>query len=233
MRTSGHTQSEAAQSYVNEDRRCIGCGYNLKGLKSSGKCPECGRPIVKRRRGVRGNDSLVHAPTGWLLKFKAGAMLLMSAAAIAVVLPFAVPVLRRAAFEYAIFGAMMLATLGWWVGTWLTTRARPVMPTTTIDPREEWFWLRVLSRVSQAGWPLAVGVGMVIARMNAAFATGAAATGAPMSLLIAESILCAVAAAGIVPLCVYLSNVSHWASDWALMMNFRACSMSVLSLIHI
>ena len=27
-----------------EDVACIGCGYNLRGLASTGRCPECGRP---------------------------------------------------------------------------------------------------------------------------------------------------------------------------------------------
>jgi uncharacterized repeat protein (TIGR04138 family) len=30
---------------INCDLACIGCEYNLRGLATDGKCPECGRPI--------------------------------------------------------------------------------------------------------------------------------------------------------------------------------------------
>jgi uncharacterized repeat protein (TIGR04138 family) len=30
---------------INEDEPCPWCGYNLRGLREGGRCPECGKPI--------------------------------------------------------------------------------------------------------------------------------------------------------------------------------------------
>ncbi len=39
---------EAAFAHpLEEDIRCLGCGYNLRALKPQGKCPECGFAILK------------------------------------------------------------------------------------------------------------------------------------------------------------------------------------------
>ncbi|CAG1010870.1 hypothetical protein PHYC_03948 [Phycisphaerales bacterium] len=37
---------------VSDDRPCLACGYNIKGLAAEGVCPECGAPI---QRSLRGN----------------------------------------------------------------------------------------------------------------------------------------------------------------------------------
>lgn len=34
---------------IGDDRRCVACGYALKGLRPGGRCPECGRPILMTR----------------------------------------------------------------------------------------------------------------------------------------------------------------------------------------
>ena len=35
------------QDYVTEDRRCIGCAYDLRGVPKSSKCPECGLDVAR------------------------------------------------------------------------------------------------------------------------------------------------------------------------------------------
>ena len=35
----------AAPELIEEDRPCESCGYNLRGLPLSGRCPECGETI--------------------------------------------------------------------------------------------------------------------------------------------------------------------------------------------
>ena len=34
---------------VEDDRQCDQCGYNLRGLRFGGRCPECGTTIRYRR----------------------------------------------------------------------------------------------------------------------------------------------------------------------------------------
>jgi len=41
---------------IDEDRACDNCGYNLRGLKTSGRCPECGTPIRRRRSTATERD---------------------------------------------------------------------------------------------------------------------------------------------------------------------------------
>ena len=38
-------------AYLDHDRACIQCSYNLRGLPEGGVCPECGTPIFKTLRG--------------------------------------------------------------------------------------------------------------------------------------------------------------------------------------
>ena len=37
---------------VLDDRPCLACGYNLRSLPTTGKCPECGAPVERSLRGV-------------------------------------------------------------------------------------------------------------------------------------------------------------------------------------
>lgn len=48
MDATGPVQSNEG---VNFDRPCVGCGYNLRGLRMDGACPECGKPVADSLRG--------------------------------------------------------------------------------------------------------------------------------------------------------------------------------------
>jgi hypothetical protein len=45
---TGSTRGAAA---LDQDRGCIRCSYNLRGLPASGRCPECGTPVADPLRG--------------------------------------------------------------------------------------------------------------------------------------------------------------------------------------
>lgn len=202
--------------YVSEDRLCVRCGYNLKGLKTSANCPECGRPISKIRRGYRASDNLVQAPLSWLLSFRVATVLLMLAAAVAVVVQFGGP-FAIARWPNAVPLAAISAAIAWCVGIMLATRPRPVTSATTLDPREEWRGHRWIAQVTQICWPVSILLGFALVR------SGVATT----SLMTAAGVLAFIAAIGLIWVCIYLSNVCFWAADTGLAINFRACAWTV------
>ena len=54
---------------------CRGCGYDLKGLATSGACPECGKPVHESVRG----DYLKFASEGYLRSLHRGVVLVQTA----------------------------------------------------------------------------------------------------------------------------------------------------------
>ena len=55
-----------------EDVLCIECGYNLRGLRPDGKCPECGNDVAPSLRGLK----LETASLPWLRSIRRGFVLL-------------------------------------------------------------------------------------------------------------------------------------------------------------
>ncbi len=45
-RLAKSAQQQVDPDHIDRDTRCIYCHYNLRGLTRSGRCPECGRPVV-------------------------------------------------------------------------------------------------------------------------------------------------------------------------------------------
>lgn len=53
---------------IAEDKICIDCGYNLRGLKTDGRCPECGGEVAASLRG----HELHYASLAWLRTVRRG-----------------------------------------------------------------------------------------------------------------------------------------------------------------
>jgi hypothetical protein len=43
---AGPPSPDAANSTLDKDVACVACGYNLRGLRPDGRCPECGRAVA-------------------------------------------------------------------------------------------------------------------------------------------------------------------------------------------
>jgi hypothetical protein len=108
---------------ISEDVNCISCGYNLRGLRRDGHCPECNAPITHSIRG----DALRYADPAWLKKLQTGVKYILYSILFGILLGLAG--VQAAAAGMAIQGLMLIATgviefLSLW-GTWLLTTPEP------------------------------------------------------------------------------------------------------------
>lgn len=201
------------------DRACIDCGYNLRGLKIGGVCPECGRSIEAKKSAPRYSDQLVQAPIGWLEAFSMGALLMFLAALGLVIMTIAL-LFYSGPVMVLIIGFISLA---WFGGVWLVTRPRPMLAATVVNTRLEWSGARVAARLTQACWPLA-SIGILLAVVLRQGAAPGAAVGVAS---VSGSLLGLVALGGLAPLCVMLARIAEWAEDSSLAQGFRGSASTL------
>lgn len=218
--------ANAVKQFIDVDRKCRNCSYNLKGLEVTGKCPECGLEIGRRKKGPRYHDQLVNAPLNWLRLYNVGALVLVLGFCVAVPCRGILPFLDQGVSDIAVL-VLGVSSIVWWIGVLILTRPRPRMLTTQIDPRIEWFALRATTRVLQALWVVAAGLRFYIVQTNNSWNAGVGALPASDTWLLAARGLETGAAAGMVALLVYLSNIAFWASDSKLGAGQRAAAWLV------
>jgi hypothetical protein len=63
------------------DLSCLHCGYNLRGLTGTGRCPECGKPVLDTLSGT----TLHRAAPATLFRLRRGLYFLLAASALALV----------------------------------------------------------------------------------------------------------------------------------------------------
>ncbi len=190
-------------STLPEGAKCLGCGYDLRGLPVLGKCPECGLPTSPQKTTQAG-DPLCEMPLDLIRRFY-HACLISSGSVIALLVTLA--------FTYGAMldpvvtgGIMFLASLSWLLGVWWLTPA--------LD-RPEAVWrgfhatnrLRLAARWLQFGWPVCIGAYWAFALAPAAGITPAV----PLWLLFAGGLL--TGAAGLIMLSLMLEQLADWVRD--------------------
>jgi len=147
---------------IDQERFCIGCGYNLRTLHWSAKCPECGRDVLDSL-----GPTLQSAERSWLRSIYWGMVLLAIHSLVAMaaawaghllsaeswIVPYlASPVgpktilLVSLAVQNIFAGALSVpAMLIYGIGIWMLTRADA---TETVKSRETRLWLRLLGIAS-------------------------------------------------------------------------------------
>jgi hypothetical protein len=105
---------------ITEDTLCARCGYNLRGLATSGSCPECNAPISQ---SVQGN-LLRFADPDWLAKLRSGVTIKLWNLVIGLVGGFlmAILVLVGVPTVAAALIALASAGLGLWAAFLITTQ---------------------------------------------------------------------------------------------------------------
>jgi hypothetical protein len=207
----------ALPRYIESDRACVGCGYNLVGLKTTDVCPECGRPVKGKDRYASRHDNMVRAPLVWLRFFTTGATLMLLAAPCVVVM-----LLTSLATDGPVAPVLLgMFCLVWIAGVFIVTRGRPVTEATSVQPEKEWFWYRMTARASQCFWLLLCAMQLVDAMLGGGVG-GAGTVSTVLEWVWIASF--AVAGLGLIPLCILVSNLAFWAQDSILGNTLRSLS---------
>jgi hypothetical protein len=162
----------AGGSIIDYDRPCRKCDYNLKGLVTGGRCPECGAEI---RGAMLGRERPIgESPRLWLAGLRLGLGLAAIGSLGHSVLPVMVfwGMLGGGWLGYVVVGAPLGAT--WAIGVWLVARPRPAgtRASSAWSPGREWRELRLAARFGAVGvvgqmwlfaWYLDSGLGVALA----------------------------------------------------------------------
>lgn len=111
----------APAEILQEDRACARCGYNLRGLRSDGLCPECATPIA---RSLQGN-LLRFADPAWLDKLRFGVALRLWNILFSVLAGIGGGIARRLGISVAPILAGIAAAILALVATWCITAPEP------------------------------------------------------------------------------------------------------------
>ncbi len=175
---------------IEGDRQCDQCGYNLRGLRFGGRCPECGTPIRYRRDPTFWFDEL---PLKLIRRFQRSCLL-------ATVTLFGMMALAVVRFQAATpgSGTALLAGIGLWVyAAWRLTEPfdHPRAASLGLGHQSR---LRRAARLLQLAWLVFAGAGALGAVPPWLF------------FLWATGLL---GVAGLVCLVLYLGRIASWLRD--------------------
>lgn len=190
---------------IDDDRSCGECGYNLKGLRIGGMCPECGTPITFNRK--RREPMMGESPSGYLTQMTL-AMTLMALGGLGWIGFLVVgPLLRIFAgivvpMHPLIIGAL---TVVWCGGVGLSLRERPFAKERRLSKggQPEWGALRIAIAATQV---FALGIGIsywMLVHTGGTSIWWSAAFGLSLIPMLVGWAL----------LAVYLSKIAYWAGD--------------------
>lgn len=211
------------RTVIQQDRACGKCGYNLRGLKTGGACPECGTTIKGTTTDPLAGWVITDAGAEYLSQLKFASMLIAACG-----LPLQLGVVWTLVEAPWPFGLTLwpgltaaAAAAGWNLGVWILTQPRPTPEGTDVRAKE-WKGARWAARVTQIAWavgtPMAVWGAYEAGEWNARMTTphvlwwAAVATGVLLWL---------VAFFGLGALALYMARLADWASDTGLSYRLR------------
>ncbi|MCZ6834788.1 MAG: hypothetical protein O7G85_03345 [Planctomycetota bacterium] len=144
-----------ASQVIDTDRKCLHCGYQLKGLPLGGNCPECG---ATTRLPDKIDSPLSLMPLPAILRLKWGCWAVFWCLILAMV----IGALRGSGRfpEVMILTGLLAISLSWQVAVRLAT------PTLDLPQARLWGFhrlgkLRLVAQWLQVGWPIAAGAALL------------------------------------------------------------------------
>ncbi|MEM9372009.1 MAG: MFS transporter [Planctomycetota bacterium] len=197
---------------VMESRACRNCGYELRGLRIGDNCPECGTLIRSRPKSFNAREGTITDADPQYVRLLAGGFWLMAAG---ILIPIGAIVLG---VLLSWFGgpSLLVGTAGsvvgavcWCSGSFIISRPRPVVFAERDDPVLDSAKFRLMVRISGSIWIVSV-------VLNAAHSALASSGSMPLLegfvlvLLIGVGLVSFVS---LVPMCIFVSDMSFWMSD--------------------
>ncbi|GAB5495743.1 MAG: hypothetical protein Phyf2KO_08230 [Phycisphaerales bacterium] len=210
--------TSAEGELVNDDRTCRQCDYPLKGLPKSGKCPECGTPIPRKRGRLPSGDNLTDAPAKYLRKLSFSLGLL---AISAVLIGLGLSMVRMSSSWQG--PAMFLLASGMWIGSvFLVTVKRPLQDATVRDRTlDDGKWLSIV-RMTQFVWVVAAVLAIL---QYAAIQQSWKALG---FLYVSHVVFVIISFVSSVPVLAYLTSLAEWAGDHGLASRLRGSAWGIV-----
>lgn len=186
---------------IETDRLCLGCDYNLRGLRAGINCPECGLPSVMPE-GI--DDPLALMPRRVILAFIWGcwAASICVLGVIGAVIASRMPDIDPKIPGYTLAGLSLL----WLAATWLLTPAFAI-PQAIFRGFSRASKVRRAALWLQWGWVLAAGCAAVAVTLSSppAWLTSLLWAGTWIGFLVGM--------AGIVVLCILMDRLADWTRD--------------------
>jgi len=182
------------ESYITTDRECARCNYNLRGLPTNGKCPECGLTVVRYTSRTTGTMS-DEAPSSFVRQLQVGFLLAFFGAVGSILSSSSI--------------IMVFSTCLWIGGIYLTTMRRPgrgtIIPDRVLDNDR----FRLILRSMNAAWPA---YAILLMALSAATSSPNATGLITIPIIILLILTGAIAWAAFIPTSIYFAELSYWAS---------------------
>lgn len=212
---------------IDQDRSCK-CGYNLKGLRVGGRCPECGRAISSSTRFKRGmlDDSLTDAPMAYLRLLAIGCILMMFGSLGTVFL------LRfgwSTQNQWLAIGAG-IAAIAWLAGVYILTDPRRSDAIDPVSEKRQWRKTRWVVRILFLAWlgaSIAVYLGIRLTFAGVAgmrMGQGAGPAAYVKYTDIAAGICVFIGIAAFIPFSIMLIPFAEWARAYSMAERLRSAA---------
>jgi hypothetical protein len=201
LRAAAEHSAAAMAPIIDTDRACLGCGYNLRGLRAGVKCPECGLPS---KLPANLDDPLSLMPRSVIFAFTLGCW----AATVCVILTVAMVLsLRFEAWESWITLCGLTAIAVLWLGATMLITPGFAIPQAVVRGFSQGGRLRRAARWLQLGWPMFAGATL----LREVLVSPAGSATAALQLL--QFVGFAAGMAGIVTLSLLLQRLADWTRD--------------------